>query len=374
MKRFVCFVFSIVFVCALMPTGAFAATTVNRVDINLKSERIPTTWNKPNRLFMFDSPTVTSSGTNADAHYYILNYNENGFQYGAKWVDVTGYTDPSSLNGKSDYARTSAAYTGTFYSGRTYRLYVVVFANEQLKDSFSNIENNCYFNGVKAKAAFFWQGTAPYQSYTKYVVAYRDYHVSSEMVDTLNLQLYAPAHDHAPWYELKSENAYAEMKNAYWYEDGSEQSMGSISPYKTFQAGHSYRVRVEMKVKPGFEFKVNQAVTPSQSAVTATVNGYRATVEKVYEEDPAQVIEVDFTFGYCPAPGATLRLGDVDDNGDIDISDITLLAKHVAGWNGLTSFTIANADCDLSGGIDISDITILAKYVAGWNIGFGQQG
>ena len=69
-----------------------------------------------------------------------------------------------------------------------------------------------------------------------------------------------------------------------------------------------------------------------------------------------------------------VEYGDVDGSGVIDLGDITLLAKYVAGWSLGDSVYLENADCDASGEIDLADITLLAKYVAGWNVILGPYG
>ena len=61
------------------------------------------------------------------------------------------------------------------------------------------------------------------------------------------------------------------------------------------------------------------------------------------------------------AAASNLR-GDVNGNGEVDISDVTALIGYVLTGNG-SSLNLANADCTLNGEIDISDVTCLIDYV-----------
>lgn len=65
------------------------------------------------------------------------------------------------------------------------------------------------------------------------------------------------------------------------------------------------------------------------------------------------------------------RYGDVDNDGLVDISDLTVLAKSIAGWN--VPIQAAAADVNDDQLIDISDLTVLAKAIAGWNVTLGPQ-
>lgn len=63
-----------------------------------------------------------------------------------------------------------------------------------------------------------------------------------------------------------------------------------------------------------------------------------------------------------PAPPVTILLGDVNEDGEIDITDVTLLINAVLTGN-LDDINVDNADCDESGSIDITDVTKLISRV-----------
>jgi hypothetical protein len=69
---------------------------------------------------------------------------------------------------------------------------------------------------------------------------------------------------------------------------------------------------------------------------------------------------MDF-FGVTPDPG----YGDLDDDGDVDASDLLLLADYLAG--NINSFSVATtrADLDTSGTVNVKDLTILLNYIKG---------
>ena len=58
--------------------------------------------------------------------------------------------------------------------------------------------------------------------------------------------------------------------------------------------------------------------------------------------------------------GGVLR-GDVDDNGDVNITDVTLLINYLLNSN--VTINYPNADCDSSSSINITDVTLLINYL-----------
>ena len=54
--------------------------------------------------------------------------------------------------------------------------------------------------------------------------------------------------------------------------------------------------------------------------------------------------------------------GDVDNSGNVDISDATALINYLLYGNS-EGLNMDNANCDLTGGIDISDATTLINYL-----------
>ncbi|MBP0987032.1 MAG: carbohydrate-binding protein, partial [Oscillospiraceae bacterium] len=67
-------------------------------------------------------------------------------------------------------------------------------------------------------------------------------------------------------------------------------------------------------------------------------------------------------------PPEGVKKGDVNADGSIDLKDVTILRRYLAGgWN--VTINEANADVNSDGSIDLKDFTILRRYLAGgWNI------
>jgi hypothetical protein len=59
-----------------------------------------------------------------------------------------------------------------------------------------------------------------------------------------------------------------------------------------------------------------------------------------------------------------LARGDADGNGEVNISDVTYIQKHIVGFITLTDEQIKSADVDNSGKISIRDATHIQKYIA----------
>ena len=67
-------------------------------------------------------------------------------------------------------------------------------------------------------------------------------------------------------------------------------------------------------------------------------------------------------------PVQTVKLGDVNEDGSVDLKDVTVLRRHLAGgWNVTINET--NSDVNKDGSIDLKDVTIIRRYLAGgWGI------
>ena len=84
-------------------------------------------------------------------------------------------------------------------------------------------------------------------------------------------------------------------------------------------------------------------------------------------DSPDYVMNVD-KFVFSKEPLQIVRRGDVNADGSIDLKDVTVLRRHLAGgWN--VTINEANSDVNRDGSIDLKDVTILRRYLAGgWGI------
>ena len=74
-----------------------------------------------------------------------------------------------------------------------------------------------------------------------------------------------------------------------------------LSPQDTFQEGRSYNVSIWLAAKDGYKFQVDASYRPK---LTGAINGDRPPfIDKAYEQDPEEVIELTYTFNNVqPAP------------------------------------------------------------------------
>lgn len=77
------------------------------------------------------------------------------------------------------------------------------------------------------------------------------------------------------------------------------------------------------------------------------------------------------SFVFAGASTTETKIGDVTNDGVIDLNDVVLLAQYVAGWDvelasGTTEIEIA--DVTNEGKVSLDDVVLLAQYVAGWDV------
>jgi hypothetical protein len=94
-------------------------------------------------------------------------------------------------------------------------------------------------------------------------------------------------------------------------------------------------------------------ITKPKSAVVGTDTIYNSSSEK------ATVVQIN------KAKKTGYKLGDVNGDGLINVTDITLTAAHVKGKKLLNSERLERADVNNSGSVNISDITLIAAHVKG---------
>ena len=101
-------------------------------------------------------------------------------------------------------------------------------------------------------------------------------------------------------------------------------------------------------------------------------NGNYAVYQNLDFGDGAQYFSMTANASASSASGGTaeLHLDSADGKliGSIDLKDVTVLRRHLAGgWNVIISE--ANSDVNRDGSIDLKDVTILRRYLAGgWGI------
>lgn len=86
-----------------------------------------------------------------------------------------------------------------------------------------------------------------------------------------------------------------------------------------------------------------------------------ASVVPAFAADAGESLSADFIYG------------DVDGDGRVTITDVTLLQMHLAGLSVPDGFVLEAADVD-GGGVSVTDVTCIQKYVAKYASGTGKTG
>ena len=118
---------------------------------------------------------------------------------------------------------------------------------------------------------------------------------------------------------------------------------------------------IKFPVRSGHRYAVNA----NGSKMTATGFYFDTTGDATVTSPSGTDNIVLLDKGYLPGTVHFL-LGDVNDDGSIDISDITALANYILG-NIPPVFIEQAADVNGDGDINISDITLLVNYILSGN-------
>ncbi len=63
--------------------------------------------------------------------------------------------------------------------------------------------------------------------------------------------------------------------------------------------------------------------------------------------------------------------GDVDDNGKINLSDVSIMLKKIAKWDVTLNDVAADVDCN--GKLNLSDVSLVLKHIAKWDVTLGPK-
>ncbi len=96
-----------------------------------------------------------------------------------------------------------------------------------------------------------------------------------------------------------------------------------------------------------------------------TIKGYDGTEAERYANANEHITFVSL--------GSARKIGDVDGNGSINISDVTAIQRHIAELDVLTGDALIAADTNGDGVVDITDATHLQKYLAEYDVVLGKQ-
>lgn len=105
----------------------------------------------------------------------------------------------------------------------------------------------------------------------------------------------------------------------------------------------------------GYFYNYDVSGTPLEKIDGFTIYGYIDTAAEKYAYNNG--------FTFIPLDGE-LTIGDIDLDGEISVTDATLLQKHIAEINNLGSKSVQAGDCDSDNQLSIQDATYIQKYIA----------
>ena len=103
---------------------------------------------------------------------------------------------------------------------------------------------------------------------------------------------------------------------------------------------------------------INITVTASSSVSFGSLTGYFRNIKLSDAKGEGN------TYNEMSFPVTVLKLGDVNDDGDVDIADAVCIVNHIVGKPNAT-FIEAAADANGDGDIDIADAVHIVNYVVG---------
>ena len=79
----------------------------------------------------------------------------------------------------------------------------------------------------------------------------------------------------------------------------------------------------------------------------------------------AAVLAAVTVFSSTAMHSAASTAGDVDNSGTIDLNDVTLMLKVITQFEGVDIDT-SSADVTMDGKLTLADISLLLRHIAGW--------
>lgn len=191
----------------------------------------------------------------------------------------------------------------------------------------------------------------------RYAEKYGFTFVSVNYIKSVKLTFAEPKAGAYPDYNFSINTPYCEVMNlealtphgtglefVYTDEDGKSKM---IAPNERFKEGVEY--------KPMISLIITRSNTKFAADAEVTFNGKKADTSPISDTWISASLVYDLS---------SLKKGDADGNGKVNINDATAVQKHVAKLITLTGDKLKAADADGNGVVNINDATIIQKYVA----------
>ena len=127
----------------------------------------------------------------------------------------------------------------------------------------------------------------------------------------------------------------------------------------------------EYKAKPAF-YSIIEGRTPGEIPEVTSPSEPPVTTPAVTTTSAAEVTTVSETVTDVPAETTTSSdstptetvYGDIDINGHVDVTDLSMLSLYLIGDQRLEGQALLNADADASGDVNIADLARLRQYLS----------
>ena len=186
-----------------------------------------------------------------------------------------------------------------FEAGNSYKVDIVLAADSGVK--FANPLTSATINYKTAEVS------AHAGNAETGIVLTVDFGTCPNTVSNVDLTVTAPKEGNKPSYTVGcASDAYSAVGGSSnytnyrkWYMSSDGYDWWEVGTNHQFMSGYYYKFVVDIKTTSGNEFSLYDNGSSIVPDVSATVNGYYASVIKAYDQDPSTYITVEYNFGEC---------------------------------------------------------------------------
>mgnify|MGYP004505780813 CR=1 FL=1 len=186
-----------------------------------------------------------------------------------------------------------------FEAGNSYKVDIVLTADSGVK--FANPLTSATINYKTAKVS------AHAGKAETGIVLTVDFGACPNTISNVDLTVTAPKEGNKPSYTVGcASDAYSAVGGSSnytnyrkWYMSSDGYDWWEVGTNHQFMSGYYYKFVVDIKTASGNEFQLYDNGSSIVPDVSATVNGYYASVIKAYDQDPSTYITVEYNFGEC---------------------------------------------------------------------------
>ena len=258
------------------------------------------------------------------------DYEDSKNKNGACWYDYTA----------GDFVKT----TDTFIAGHEYSITFELFAADGYRFDKGNVDATV--NGYEAVVRYYSEGdTTHYVEYRFAPCFDGDYIAGVEITNVV-----PPTPGEKPVYNASVSEGCTITHVDWGWEDIQE----LMDPEYAFEDGNTYGIFFWVKVEDPDNYRFSDSVT-------VTVNGITAQCE---------LFDDGYLFVECIFPPCGMGIqylpGDANTDGTVNLSDVSLILKHIAKWDVAMDADAADVNDDAK--INLSDVSLVLKHIAGWNV------